>query len=223
MTGRPTISKIPCRGLMSRVLQRIGAAGKPMDSSLRPIGSLGAWLRSPGRGFCGFVARSAALNTFRLSCRTRNFCSSCQTKRAVLFAEKLTTEILVSVPHRHWTFSIPRVLPGLFERDRKLMGLLSQNADADLQSFQTLFDRKDVRPGCVVALQSFGATGLQPACPRHRFPWSFSHPKQSSCPCLRWTPPPSWNFSGACCCNVFMKPSGSRKLSWTNRPQGSEP
>ena len=28
------------------------------------------------------------------SCRTRNFCSSCQAKRAVLFAEKLTSEIL---------------------------------------------------------------------------------------------------------------------------------
>ena len=28
------------------------------------------------------------------SCRTRNFCSSCQAKRAALFAEKLTSEIL---------------------------------------------------------------------------------------------------------------------------------
>jgi hypothetical protein len=42
------------------------------------------------------------------SCRTRNFCSSCQAKRSVLFAEKLTGEILAAVPHRHWTFSIPR-------------------------------------------------------------------------------------------------------------------
>ena len=94
------------------------------------------------------------------SCRTRNFCSSCQAKRAVLFAEKLTTEILAPVPHRHWTFSIPRVLRGLFERDRKLLGLLSQTAyAATLKTLQALSERTDVRPGCVVSLQTFGAYG----------------------------------------------------------------
>lgn len=91
------------------------------------------------------------------SCRTRNFCSSCQAKRAVLFGEKLTARILAPVPHRHWTFSIPRVLRGLFERDRKLLGLLSQTAYAAiLKTFQAFFDRTDVRPGCVVSLQTFG-------------------------------------------------------------------
>jgi hypothetical protein len=94
------------------------------------------------------------------SCRTRNFCSSCQAKRAVLFAEKLTAEILARVPHRHWTFSIPRVLRGLFERDRKLLGLLSQAAYAAiLKTFQAIYERSDVRPGCVVSLQTFGAYG----------------------------------------------------------------
>jgi hypothetical protein len=94
------------------------------------------------------------------SCRTRNFCSSCQAKRSVLFAEKLTSEILAPVPHRHWTFSIPRVLRGLIERDRKLLGLLSQTAYAAiLKTFQAFFDRRDVRPGCVVSLQTFGAYG----------------------------------------------------------------
>jgi hypothetical protein len=78
----------------------------------------------------------------------------------VLFAEKLTSEILASVPHRHWTFSIPRVLRGLVERERKLLGLLLQTAYASmLKTFQALFDRKDVRPGCVVVLQTFGSFG----------------------------------------------------------------
>jgi hypothetical protein len=45
---------------------------------------------------------------------------------AVLFVEKLTREILAPVPHRHWTFSIPRVLRGLFERERSLLGLRSR-------------------------------------------------------------------------------------------------
>jgi hypothetical protein len=94
------------------------------------------------------------------SCRTRNFCSSCQAKRSVLFAEKLTSEILAPVPHRHWTFSIPRVLRGLIERDRKLLGLLSQTAYAAiLKTFQAFFDRADVRPGCVISLQTFGGYG----------------------------------------------------------------
>ena len=94
------------------------------------------------------------------SCRTRNFCSSCQAKRSVLFAEKLASEILAPVPHRHWTFSIPRVLRGLIERDRRLLGLLSQTAYAAiLKTFQAFFDRRDVRPGCVISLQTYGGYG----------------------------------------------------------------
>jgi hypothetical protein len=82
------------------------------------------------------VAADSAVNALKcgkehllaFSCRTRNFCSSCQAKRSVLFAEKVAAEILAPVPHRHWTFSIPRVLRGLFERERSLLGLLSQTA-----------------------------------------------------------------------------------------------
>jgi hypothetical protein len=49
---------------------------------------------------------------------------------------------------------------GLFERDRKLLGLLSQAAYASiLRAFQALFDRDDVRPGCVVFLQTHGTYG----------------------------------------------------------------
>jgi hypothetical protein len=95
-----------------------------------------------------------------LSCRTRNFCSSCQAKRSVLFAEKLAAEILAPVPHRHWTFSIPRVLRGLFERERGLLSLLSQTAYASIvKTFQALLGREDIRPGCVFSLQTFGAYG----------------------------------------------------------------
>jgi hypothetical protein len=94
------------------------------------------------------------------SCRTSNFCSSCQAKRSVLFAEKLTGEILAAVPRRHWTFSIPRVLRGLFECERSLLSLLSQSVYASiLRTFQELLGRMDVRPGCVLSLQTYGAYG----------------------------------------------------------------
>ena len=74
------------------------------------------------------------------SCRARGVCSSCQAKRAALFAEKLTSEILPPVPYRHWTFTIPKAIRGLFERERRLLGLLSRTAyDSIRKSFQTLF------------------------------------------------------------------------------------
>jgi len=89
------------------------------------------------------------------SCRTRNFCGSCQAKRAALFAEKLASEILAPVPHRHWTFTVPKALRGLFERERSLLGLLSRTAyDAILKTYQALFRRTDVRPGCVTSIQT---------------------------------------------------------------------
>jgi hypothetical protein len=36
--------------------------------------------------------------------------SSCQAKRAALFAEKLATDILPPVSYRHWTFTIPKAI-----------------------------------------------------------------------------------------------------------------
>ena len=92
------------------------------------------------------------------SCQTRNFCSSCQAKRSALFAERLVEEILEPVPHRHFVFTIPRALRGLFERDRRLLGLLSRTAyEAIRVSFQAVFGRDDVRPGAVASIQTFGS------------------------------------------------------------------
>jgi hypothetical protein len=138
---------------------------EPHSGPLRPvvIRSVEDFL-SCGRLHGGFARirceRCRKEHLLAFSCRTRNFCSSCQAKRSVLFAEKLTGEILAPVPHRHWTFSIPRVLRGLFERERSLLGLLSQTAYASiLKSFQALLGRKEVRPGCVLSLQTYGAYG----------------------------------------------------------------
>jgi hypothetical protein len=52
------------------------------------------------------------------------------------------------------------VLRGLFERERSLLSLTSQTAYASiLRTFQQLLGRKDVRPGCVLSLQTYGAYG----------------------------------------------------------------
>jgi hypothetical protein len=64
----------------------------------------------------------------------------------VFFAEKLTAEMLAPVPPCSWTFSIPRVLRRIVERDRKLLGLPSRTAWVSiLKTFQALLDRTDVR------------------------------------------------------------------------------
>ncbi|MBF0275771.1 MAG: transposase zinc-binding domain-containing protein, partial [Nitrospinae bacterium] len=43
------------------------------------------------------------------SCRKRNVCPSCSTKRGLLFAEKIE-EIVKPVKHVHITFTIPKLL-----------------------------------------------------------------------------------------------------------------
>ncbi len=69
-----------------------------------------------GRLFNGFArircASCGSEHLLAFSCQTRNFCPSCQAKRAALFAEKLTEEIARPVVHRHLVFTIPRVLRG---------------------------------------------------------------------------------------------------------------
>ena len=90
------------------------------------------------------------------SCKTRNFCPSCQQKRSVLWAERLVEDLLASVSHAQWVFTIPRALRGLFARDRRLLSLLSQTAyDAILRVFRAALGEKAARPGVVASIQTF--------------------------------------------------------------------
>ncbi|MSR75921.1 MAG: hypothetical protein EXS14_10685 [Planctomycetes bacterium] len=62
----------------------------------------------------------------------RNFFPSCQAKRSALFAEKLREKIRAPVLHRHLVFTLPKELRGLFERDRRLLGLLARCGHATM-------------------------------------------------------------------------------------------
>jgi len=115
-----------------------------------------------GRLFGGFARlrcpQCKGEHLLAFSCQTRNFCSSCQAKRAALFAEKLECEILAPVPHRHIVFTIPKALRGLFERDRKLLGLLPRCAFGAVRLlYQEHFARHDALPGMVASIQTFGS------------------------------------------------------------------
>ena len=91
------------------------------------------------------------------SCKRRHFCPSCHQKRVVEFGEYLCEEILKAVPHRHFTFSIPKILRRYFLYDRKLLSELSRCGWEALKTLYTtgVRDSKAV-PGAVIAIQTFG-------------------------------------------------------------------
>jgi len=95
-----------------------------------PIGLEGGFARIP-------CPNCRAEHLLAFSCRTRNFCPSCQGKRSALFAEHVVTEILEPVPHRHVVLTIPRVLRGLFQRDRRSLDLLARAARTPPTSIPT--------------------------------------------------------------------------------------
>jgi len=75
-----------------------------------------------------------------------------------LFAEHVVAEIIEPVPHRRVVFTIPRVLRGLFQRERRLLGLLVRPArDAIVPSVRAILDRHEATPGLVVSIQTFGS------------------------------------------------------------------
>jgi len=90
------------------------------------------------------------------SCKRRHFCPSCHQKRVVEFGEMLCTEVLKKVPHRHFVFSIPKILRRYFLYDRKLLPKLSRCAWETLKGFyQFIIDEDGAVPGAAIAIQSF--------------------------------------------------------------------
>jgi hypothetical protein len=135
---------------------------EPRHGPLRPVvPKVVAQYLDCGRLHAGFARvrcpRCRAEHLLAFSCQTRNFCPSCQAKRAALFAEKLREEILAPVDHRHMVFTIPRVLRGLFERERRLLGLLSRCAfEAVTRCYRAALGRSAGVPGYVGSIQTFG-------------------------------------------------------------------
>ncbi|HPJ66524.1 MAG TPA: transposase [Desulfobacteraceae bacterium] len=91
------------------------------------------------------------------SCKRRHFCPSCHQKRVIEFGEWLCEDVLKSVPHRHFVFSIPKFLRRYFLYDRKLLSDLSRCGWESLKDFFTaVVPEKDSVPGAVIAVQTFG-------------------------------------------------------------------
>ena len=62
------------------------------------------------------------------SCKRRHFWLSYHVKRVVEFGEWLCSNVLKNVPHRHFVFSIPKIIRIYFLFDRKLLADLARIA-----------------------------------------------------------------------------------------------
>jgi hypothetical protein len=65
--------------------------------------------------------------------------------------------VLKAVPHRHFIFSIPKILRRYFLYDRGLLSELSRCGWESLKAFfQEAMPEENAEPGAVIAIQSFG-------------------------------------------------------------------
>jgi hypothetical protein len=81
-------------------------------------------------------------------------------------SEWLCFEVLKKIPHRHFVFSIPKILRRYFLYDRKLLADLSRCACESLKVFlQEAVPEKNPVPGAIIAIQTFGDfLGFSPHC-----------------------------------------------------------
>jgi hypothetical protein len=91
------------------------------------------------------------------SCKTRLFCPTCHEKKILIWVEEIQKELLLPVPHRFWTFSVPKRLRYYFMRNRRLLGLMVQAACSTV--CKSLCDGRiaaGLRPGIVSLIQTHG-------------------------------------------------------------------
>ena len=82
---------------------------------------------------------------------------TCHQKRVVEFGEWLCEEVLKAVPHRHFVFSIPKILRRYFLYDRKLLAKLSICAWKVISAYQKSAVPYDkAAPGASIAVQTYG-------------------------------------------------------------------
>ena len=91
------------------------------------------------------------------SCKRRHFCPSCHAKRVLEFGEWLCRDVLKKVPHRHFVFSIPKILRIYFLFNRNLLKELSRISWETVKDYYISTCRKNgSNPAAVAVIQTFG-------------------------------------------------------------------
>jgi hypothetical protein len=90
------------------------------------------------------------------SCKGFYLCPSCSRKRTILFAEHLTNEVLLRLPHRQFVFTLPKALRPFFRHDRRLFAEVSRLIYDILREFYHEAAGRPLLTGMVIAHQTFG-------------------------------------------------------------------
>ena len=90
------------------------------------------------------------------SCKGFYLCPSCSGKRTILFAEHLTNEVLLRLPHRQFVFTMPKALRPFFRHDRRLFSEVSRLIYEILREFYHEAAGRQLLTGMVIAHQTFG-------------------------------------------------------------------
>jgi len=109
-------------------------------------------------GFARIKCRTCGHERFlAFSCRRRHFCPSCHAKRCIEFGEWLCGNVLKKVPHRHFVFSMPKILRIYFLFNRSLLKELSRISWEVIGDYYRSTCRKDDgKPAAVAVIQTFG-------------------------------------------------------------------
>jgi hypothetical protein len=112
----------------------------------------------PHFGFARIRCKECGAEYLRaFSCKCRGFCPSCSKRKSLDLAIFLEDELFRPVPHRHWVWSVPKMLRLHFLHHRKLLPMLCRCAWASLTIFlHEALDRRDVFPGGILVPQTFG-------------------------------------------------------------------
>ena len=92
------------------------------------------------------------------SCKGRGLCPSCGAKRAAETANRLREDVLESVGHTQWVFTVPKMLRPYFLRHRELLGDLCRAAWQTVREMMVAAAAEEIRPGMVAVIQTFGST-----------------------------------------------------------------
>ena len=90
------------------------------------------------------------------SCKGFYLCPSCSQKRTLLFAEHLTNEVLLDLPHRQFVFTMPKALRPFFRHDRRLFAEVSRLIYTIITEFYTAAAGRPLQSAVIAAYQSFG-------------------------------------------------------------------
>jgi hypothetical protein len=90
------------------------------------------------------------------SCKKFYFCPSCSQKRAILFGEHISNEVMLKLPHRQFVFTFPKMLRPFFRNNKKLLSEVSKIIYKMFELYNARIGCKEARTGIITAFQTFG-------------------------------------------------------------------